>query len=211
LSAAALESLTLDVPSHTYRVGRRIYPSVTQALSVIESYDRVPFEILERARIFGRHVHHACDLFNQGDLDEERLDPALAPRLAGYKKFLHETGFKVTRSEEMVLSPSLGYAGTLDIRGLLRSALALVDLKSGAVPRSVGPQTAAYQAAVPADERPKRRLCVQLKDYDYKIIECRDASDLSNFLSALNVYRFQRRNNPYVENNESGRAIDPAA
>jgi hypothetical protein len=201
--------LTLDIATHVYSIGTRIFPSVTQALSVIESYDHVPFEILERARIFGRHVHQAVDLFNCDDLDEDSLDPPIERRLRQYKRFLRDTKFEVTHSEQMVCSGSLGYAGTLDIRGRLGGIPTLIDCKSGAVPRSVGPQTAAYREAC-TGEKPRRRIALQLRDDDYKIYECRDPSDFSNFLSALNVYRFQRRN-PSHAYQESRRSERPAA
>lgn len=191
------EILTLDIAKHEYTLGRKVLPSVTQALSVIESFDRVPHDILERARVFGHHVHQAIHYFNEEDLDESALRADLKPRLFGYKKFLMETRFEVTHAEARVYSASLGYAGTLDIRGRLRGIPALVDLKSGAVPRSVGPQTAAYRECI--EEKPRRRFALQLLDYDYRLIELTDPSDFSNFLSALNVYRFQRRKHPHAD------------
>ncbi len=185
--------LSFDDMRHIYRLGDRQLPSVTQALSVIESFDHVPPAVLERARIFGRYVHLAVDLFNRGDLKETSLDPQLAPRLAQYKKFLFESKFAVTHTEQRVYSASLGFAGTLDIRGLLYGWPCLIDLKSGAVPRSVGPQTAAYREC--CEDKPPKRFALQLADDRYRLIPCREPSDFSNFLSALNVYRFQRRNN----------------
>jgi hypothetical protein len=185
--------LSLDTASHTYRLGSRVLPSVTQALSVIESFDRVPPDILERARLFGAHVHQAVDLFNRGDLDEESLDPQLSPRLGQYKKFLADTGFVVTHTEQRVANASIGYAGTLDILGRLFRSSALIDLKSGAVPKSVGPQTAAYDNALPTHLRPQKRFALQLGDDFYRLIRCKEPADFSIFLNALNKYRQQRR------------------
>lgn len=197
--------VTLDQATHIYRLQigarSRILPSVTQALSVIESFDHVPPEILEAARRFGTAVHTCIQLYNERDLDEPSLDERIVPRLAGYRKFLLETGFQVYRGEEIVHSAGLGYAGTLDLRGTLFRSPALIDFKSGAIPRTVGPQTAAYREALPDAHwrRRARRYCLQVLDYDYRLIECKDPADFSNFLSALNVYRFQRRENPYAE------------
>jgi hypothetical protein len=185
--------LSFDEMRHIYRLNDRVLPSVTQALSVIENFDHIPPEVLERARIFGRYVHLAVDLFNRGDLKETSLDPQLAPRLAQYKQFLFDSKFQVTHTEQRVYSSSLGYAGTLDIRGRLDGWPSLIDCKSGAVPRSVGPQTAAYREC--CDEKPPKRFALQLADDRYRLIPCQEPSDFSNFLSALNVYRFQRRNN----------------
>jgi hypothetical protein len=197
-----IEGLRLDVVRHIYTFGARIVPSVTQALRVIDSIDRVPPDFLERARVFGRHVHQAIDLYNQRDLDETRLDAALRPRLEQYKKFLAESGFIVATSEQIVYNAALGYAGTLDITGHLNLESALIDLKSGAVPRSAGPQTAAYREAIAKPSRPKKRYALQLGDDFYKLIALDEPSDFSNFVSALNVYRYQRRNFRYATSNQ---------
>jgi len=187
--------LTFEPLPHIYRLDGQRVPSVTGVLQAITNFDRVPFDILEAARIFGHHVHKAVDLFNRGVLDETDLDPALVPRLKQYKRFLRESKFQVVHSEEQVAHRTHGYAGTLDIRGMLHRHSALVDLKSGVVPRSVGPQTAGYQAA--CEHRPRNRYCLQLMDNDYRLFPLKNGSDFSMFLSCLNVYRFNQKDFPY--------------
>lgn len=164
---------------------------MTQVLRAIDNFDRVDPDLLERARIFGHHVHSATDLFDRGILDEENLDPGLLPQLNGYKKFLLETGFVVTHSEQQVYNPRQKYAGTLDTRGTWKGTTWVLDKKSGAVPRAIGLQTAAYQHA--CDEKPRRRLCLQLMAHRYRLIKCEDATDWSYFVSYLNVHRFNHR------------------
>jgi hypothetical protein len=183
--------LEFDAETHTYRFAGKIVPSVTGVLRAIDNFDHVPAELLERARKFGQHVHAATDLFDRGILDEEDLDPLLLPYLNAYKLFLSESGFVVEHSEEKVYSARHKYAGTLDKRGKWKKTSWLVDLKSGAVPRSVGPQTAGYQQA--CAEPPRRRLCLQLKRNAYKLIACEDASDWHLFLSCLNINHFNAR------------------
>jgi hypothetical protein len=183
--------LTFDRATHTYRYGGRVVPSVTTVLRAIDNFDRVDPELLERARVFGSHVHMATDLFDKDDLDEARLDLPLLPYLNAYKTFLSETGFVVTHSEQQIYNARQRYAGTLDKRGIWKGTTWLLDLKSGAVPRSVGLQTAAYQHAL--EEKPKRRLCLQLMRNRYKLIKCEEASDWSYFVSYLNVHRFNHR------------------
>lgn len=186
-----MAELTFDRLTHTYRYGGRVVPSVTTVLRAIENFDHVDPDVLERARVFGSHVHMATDLLDRDELDEENLDLPLLPYLNAYKTFLLETGFVVTHSEQQIYNSRQRYAGTLDKRGTWKGTTWLLDLKSGAVPRSVGLQTAGYQNAL--EEKPKRRLCLQLGRNRYKLIKCEEASDWSYFVSYLNVHRFNHR------------------
>lgn len=182
--------LTFEESGHVYRYAGKIVPGVTTALSVIEQgFARVDADLIERARQFGQHVHKAIELFNLGELDEDALDFALVPYLNGWKKFLADTGFKVTDGEIALYHPQLRYAGRADIRGTMRGTSWLIDLKSGAVPKTCGAQTSAYQAAFDG-VRPRRRAALQLMPDRYNLIEHRDPADFSLFVSALNCWRF---------------------
>lgn len=195
-------AITLDEATHTYHVGGRKIPGVTRALEQIDELDGIPRDVLEAAGRFGRHVHLACHLFNQGVLDEEALDAPLVPYLKGYKTFLKDTGAVVLESERKVYHPTLKYAGTLDLTAIWgKSPLAaLVDIKSSVlIPRSVGPQTAGYREAY-LSENPKHRLsktryCLHLRpDGNYRLRAYSDARDLNIFISCLNLYNW--RENP---------------
>ena len=196
-----IEGLSFDASTHTYRYRGREVPSVTSVLRQVHNFDRVDPELLERARRFGQHVHAATDLFDRGILDEDNLDAGLLPHLNGYKKFLLETGFVVTHSEEQIYNPRQKYAGTLDTRGTWKGTTWLLDKKSGAVPRTVGLQTAAYQQA--CDEKPKRRLCLQLLPNNYKLHACEDPADWSYFVSFLNVHRYTHKGITHATSSES--------
>jgi hypothetical protein len=185
--------IDFDPATHTYRHAGVIVPSVTQALRPIDNFDQVPADVLEAARRFGTHVHQATDLYDRDMLDETELDPALVPYLNGWKRFLSETRCKVLSSEQIVYHAKLGYAGTLDKRILWKHCPWLVDLKSGAVPRSAGPQTAAYREALPREERPRRRMVLQLLPDNYRVFEQTNPADWSIFLSCLNITRFLNR------------------
>jgi hypothetical protein len=190
--------LTFEAEKHIYRFDGRIVPSVTQVLEPLQHLDGVPWAILEAAREFGSHCHLACHLWNIDALDFDALDPHLVPYVMGWCKFLNETGFKVTESETPVHHAEIGYAGTPDCLGTWQNTTWVVDIKSGVVPCTVGPQLAAYQHA--ANLRPRRRLCIQLMPNEYRLHEQRDLGDFHIFLSALNVYKFlQKRNNAHVE------------
>lgn len=188
------EGLTFDANDHTYRFKGRLVPGVTSVLEQLQVLDGVTRDVLDAARDFGSNVHAACDLFNRDDLDIDALHPALVPYLNGWRRFLDETGFTVTASEQRVFSPKLFYAGTADAFGTMHGTTWVVDIKSGVVPDTVGPQLAAYQQA--AIDRPRRRLCVQLLDGNYKLHECKDLGDFAIFQSALNLYRYRLQRKP---------------
>lgn len=192
--------IEFDEARHEYRVGGQLVPSVTQILGILQDFGAVNADILARAAEFGSHVHQAIDLDNKGALDETSLDPALAPYLAGWRAFLRETRAELLGSEVRVYHPGLKYAGTLDALVRIRNKGAVVDVKTGVLPRTVGPQLAAYATAYSASEANehaiRRRLCVLLTGEGYRVHECKDHADWSIFQSCLNVLRFKER--PYV-------------
>jgi hypothetical protein len=196
-----IEGLTFEARGHVYRYRGRVVPSVTQALEQLQYLQGIPWDVLKAAQEFGTNVHAACHLFNQNDLDEESLSPALVPYLNQYKRFLSDTGFVVTASEVLLYHETMGYAGQQDFEGVFRNTTWVVDIKSGVVPSTVGAQTAAYQQAHPPADRPKKRACLQLSDTGYKFIEQKELGDFSLFTSALNCYRHNQKHNPRIIEN----------
>jgi len=182
-------SLTFEEEGHIYRYAGQRVPSVTTALSLIErTFAFVDPGVLEAARAFGRHVHKAIELFNLGTLDEDELDPALAPYLAQWKRFVIDTGFEVHEGEQLVYHPKFRYAGRSDVVGSMRRSSWLIDLKSGAVPRTCALQTSGYQEATP--QKPRKRAALQLAPDRYNLIEYRDPADFNYFISAVNCWRW---------------------
>ena len=188
--------LQFDAETHRYTVGSERLPSVTEVLDPLLELDGIPKHVLKAAAEFGTHVHMATDLFDKGVLDEPALDPHLAPYLAAWKIFLRDTRAVVDASEVRVVHAKLRYAGTFDKavhwkkRGVLRTAL--IDIKSGEVPRTVGPQTAAYAEAHPF--KFAERYCLQLRgDATYRLTRLTDPTDWSIFLSALNLHRWRTK------------------
>jgi hypothetical protein len=196
-----VNAVQFNEATHTYTLGQRKLPSVTQALQAIDELDGIPRDVLEAAARFGRHVHLACHLFNQGTLDEDALDAPLVPYVSAYKKFLADTGAQVVESERRVCHRNIGYAGTLDLAAVWgKSALpAVIDIKSSAlVPRSVGPQTAGYREAYlsdsPAHKLSRTRYCLHLKgDGTYRLHAYTDARDWNIFLSCLNIHNWMSK------------------
>lgn len=184
--------IQFDPERHEYRVGGARWPSVTQVLDPLLELDGIPRHLLEAAARFGTHVHQACHLLNQGVLDESSLDDALRPYVDAWKKFLADAKATVVASELRVAHLQLRYAGTLDAIVMWRGRRCLIDIKTSTqIPRTVGPQTAAYAQAL---GKKLYRYCVQLKaDATYRTVPLRDPADWSIFLSALNIHHWRNK------------------
>lgn len=189
--------IEFDEANHRYRLDGRPVPSVTQALEPFTGLEFVDRETLRRAAEFGSHVHQACHLFNMDVLDMDTLDPALAPYVAGWAQFLRDTGATVILSEYRVASSRYGYAGTFDALVYWGKSQRLIDIKSGSVvPRTVGPQLAAYAEAYHEmhDKRIRDRYCIHLPgEGRYQVHRLNDPRDWHIFHSALNLHKWYER------------------
>jgi hypothetical protein len=192
--------LEFQKDGHVYLLDGRRVPSVTQILQILEDLSGIPPDVLEAARLLGQNVHEAVALDVRRRLDWAVLDSHLLPYLTGWRNFLDDTKFIVIASEYRVAHSLYKYAGTLDLKGRFPATprhTAVVDIKSGIAPRTVGAQTAAYDAADCAmhGTKPSDRYCLQLgPDFPrgYNLHPLKDPKDFSDFVSALNVMRFRR-------------------
>lgn len=191
------DGLEFDPASHTYRYRGTKLPSVTTVLDRYSGLEHVAPDVLEAAAELGTHVHAACHLFNEERLDRETLDPALLPYVQAWERFLTETGAVVLHSERRVVSPRHGYAGTLDTIVAWGKREPLIDIKSTtSLPRTVGPQTAAYAEAWQemTGRRIRDRYCVHLKpDGRYALHKLDDPRDWQVFKAALVVHQWLAR------------------
>jgi len=198
--------LTFDEPSHTYRWGGDLVPNVTRALALVTDLSRVDPDRLEIARQEGVAMHAMVDLLHKGTLDEDNLPDWLRPRLAGYRKFAADTGFRCFASEHRMYHPTYRYAGTCDMVGELHlpqghrkliDVVAMIDLKrSFAGGRVIGFQLAAYAELwnlwVERPLRIKKRFALKLHDDGtYAIEPFDDPQDFSHFLTILNFQRLK--------------------
>lgn len=194
--------LEFDKEAHTYTLGGVRVPSVTQVLAPLNDYSMVPPDVLERARVFGQHVHEACDLFNRDELDWSSLDVALVPYVEAWKKFIDDSGAVVIASECRVYHKTLGYAGSPDVVLAWGKRIALPDIKATAiVPPTVGPQTAAYAKAYQSMHggREPARYCIHLReDGTYRSHPRTDPADWSLFVSALNCHKFREKHRVHL-------------
>lgn len=200
------DGLHFDTTEHRYTLDGLRLPSVTEILSPITAheYRGVDSEVMGRAAALGEAVHKLIELDIAGTLDEDALDASLRPYLAQWRQFLVQSGFVPILSEHRVHSVRYGYAGTLDLFGLLNAEAALIDAKrTAAVPRSAGPQTAGYElslresspeavaqaASGPGNGR-IHRYALHLTPERWRLVPQKDPNDLRVFLAALTLHNY---------------------
>lgn len=192
--------LVFDEAAHAYTLGERRLPSVTQILADVGVADFSKPHFTEDVAERGRLIHLAIALDNEGDLDDETLDPALQPYIDGWRRFLAESGARVEHWERPVCDPELGFAGTLDGVIVLPSTgvprKTVLDVKRALYP-SAGPQVAAYTRCARAlYEGPvlfNRAALVLPGDGSYRLHMLVDATDEYTFLAALRLYHWRRQ------------------
>jgi hypothetical protein len=112
--------------------------------------------------------------------------------MEAYLAFLASSRFLCESSELRVYDPTRGYAGTIDLIGALPGHKhVLIDIKTGTVPKSVGPQTYAYARCL---DRFHERYALNLQaNGDFALIPLRDIrEDEQDFLAALRLYTRKR-------------------
>lgn len=194
--------LTFDEPSHAYAWNGVRVPSVTQVLAPLMNYSFVNPEALEVARQEGMAIHKTVELYCRNDLDEDDLPDWLGPRLDAFKKFVADTQFQMTGSEELVYHETYKYAGTFDLSGTLalrrKRVEALIDIKrSFAAGPVIGLQVAAYavaQAHGLSLDKAMHRYALQLRaDGTYRLEAFEDPTDFTVFLACLSMHKWKER------------------
>lgn len=199
--------LTFDEPKHEYRWNGAVVPHVTGVIAPFVNYSMVPRDTLELARQKGQHVHHMVELHAQGKLDEDALPDWMRPILAQWLKFVADTGFIVLATERRVYHPQYQYAGTLDLRGIMRNHAkyrghGILDIKRSFMAGPItGLQTAAYAEADDLNpnppgwhERVAWRGALKLNENGpYRFEPFEKKSDFSEFLVCLTYARLQEK------------------
>ena len=181
-------TVNFDETTHIYTVDGEQYPSVTQILLAEGFIDSTWFTEWSRQR--GKFAHLCTHLDDTGELDEDSVDPALAPYLEAYRRFKRESGFIVSGSEVQMVNTGYRFAGTLDKIGTFKDATcAIIDLETGSHQPAKAIQTAAYEILKGS---PYKRFALQLKDDgSYKLHQFIDRQDKQIFLSALAIYHYK--------------------
>lgn len=178
--------------SHAYKLDGQYLPSVTTIIKDMGLYGDVTTYFTDYARERGSLVHRIIEWYLSGELDEDTIDPSLAPYFAAWKRFQYETGFVSTITEQPMASEIHRFAGTPDHIGKFNGSMSVVDVKTGADNPATGLQLAAYE--ILSGWR-LRRYSLQLNDDGkYKLTEFKDRNDRSVFLSALACYQWKKNN-----------------
>lgn len=171
-------------------------PSVTEILGAVglgKDYSNVDDTTLAIAAARGSLAHNAFEAHHYGYLDRGALPASAKPYLAGYERFLGETGHTPIVSELEVISKLCRAVGHLDRVGWHATERWLVDWKCM---ESVDPKAARFQLAgylrLWNDMRPNepihRTVVVQLKrDGTYRVHPIDANAGVHVFLAAVTV------------------------
>jgi hypothetical protein len=197
VSTAKSQELTYEDESHSYFLGGKSIPAVSDVLEpVSQGYENIPPAILARARDIGHSVHAACALLCQKNLEWSRVDPVIIGYVKAAQIFLREAEVRVLAVEYRMCDPDLRVAGTLDLLGIMKSYTCVFDWKATEViPRTASLQTAGYDHLYRRNfggTRPNKRYGVQLfADGKYKLFPFEDQRDYSWFKSAVNLWHWK--------------------
>jgi hypothetical protein len=187
-----MSEILFEPISHKYFLGDSELPSVTQILGDLNFIDSSYFT--EESRRRGEYVHSATEFDDRGSLDDASVDSTILSYLSAWRRFKRENSVKIYEIEKIVGSPIYRYAGTLDRIVELNGFKAILDIKSGAVGKATGLQTAGYEIGYNSDQSLKR-FAVQLKnDGSYKLHPFTDRDDRKIFLSAVSVWHWINKN-----------------
>lgn len=181
--------------------GERV-PSVTEIIELagLSDIQRIIAlageDVVANAAKRGSIVHGYCQLV---DLDPE-FDLARVPEyargyVAGYARFVRDTGFRPEISEEPMTSAAYRFAGTPDRIGLLGGRYCVADIKT---PNVADPswriQSAGYSLLAEENygiTNPARGCLMLRKGGTYKFVPHSDPSDRTVFVAALHVAHFR--------------------
>lgn len=196
--------LTFDEPTHTYRYNGVVVPSVTSIIAPLTDYGMIPAGVLESARQQGQHIHSMVEFDCRKVLNVRTLPPWMLPYYAAWNRFKAEVGFELWESEQMVYHPKFGYAGKLDLTGVLTKfklkGASLLDIKrSFFAGPAIGVQEIAYEKArnaqMPKEYHTFNRFGLQLReDGTYRLEQYEDPDDFNVFLAYLTIKRWRERN-----------------
>jgi len=142
----------------------------------------------------GKAIHLACELYDNGNLDESTIDDEVMPYFEGWVKYIEKEKPVFTGIERRVYSKLWQYCGTVDrITDNTIKDIKTVNTVSGL---SCKAQTALYQIAYEEETgiKIKQREVIHLVPGDYKIITYKDKSDITAVKSMVSVMNWKANN-----------------
>ena len=168
-------------------------PSVTQVIKDI--FDTYNYKGNTGAATKGSHIHKACELWDNNDLEEESLDPIIKPYLEQYKLALKNENIKILENEVMRYSPKYFYAGTIDSIAQIGDFKCLIDIKTGQPEKWHMVQIGAYKELLKHDLKIDKCFDLYLKPDSYKFVEQDGKKGLSYFIACNAVYQIKDKLN----------------
>ena len=169
--------ITFDEATHTYTIGGKVVPSVTQMLDVLtyETYGKIDKAVLEYASKRGTAVHEATVDYDLTDSAE--VDAEIEPYIEAYAQFVNDFSPNYFGIEEIVTDEEHRYAGTVDRYGMMNKRLFILDIKTIASPNRMtyiktALQTKLYQIAIGDEYVGADLLALFLKkDGTYRLVD----------------------------------------
>lgn len=164
---------------------RSTWPRVTSILKAAGLIDVAFMTEWDRDR--GTATHECARLLLEGTLDRASVDPAVAPRLAQFERFMADAQPDIEAVELEVYHDALRYAGRLDLLAVIAGRSSVVDIKGPTRAAWQGLQVAAYQHAISGGPVPAR-YTLHLSDTEYRLVQHTDRNDWPRFVAALRSY-----------------------
>jgi hypothetical protein len=210
MNALAKHNLQFIADGHRYLLDGAKVPGVTDVLRAALDFGHASAEVIKAALQRGTAVHKAIELDCKGTLDVSTIDKRVWPYFAQWRMWRKQSGFQpltvdvdgVFGAELRVWSAMFGYAGTLDLAGRFpgtpNNEIIVPDVKTGAVPCTVGMQTSGYAEALvemlrllqPSRTFIVRRFCLNLTPERCRLVPLTSAGDREDFRAALRMWRF---------------------
>lgn len=188
--------LTFDEVHHSYWLGSRRLPSVTEIIKPLTDLSHIPGFVLERKAWIGTVVHATTELYDLDELGE--YDPDIEGYFEAWKRFRFEHNPSFIAVESRVWHPEAGYAGTIDRVVDINGNRYVLDIKtSKSIYPSTAIQLAAYQGAWQAKTGDEvQRLAVHLRPDSTFATHTffDDEADMATFRACLAVHQWKEQN-----------------
>jgi hypothetical protein len=158
---------------------------VTDALKLLGFIDDE--WLTDEARHRGTVIHLLTQYDDEGTLDPATVDPRVAEKLEGWRKFKHEKNVKILNAEFKVDYEPLGMTGTPDRLVEIDGVVWLLDIKSGARSWWHRWQVALYALlySLKTGQPAPKRCVVYLLENDYRWDQFTDRKDIERARSII--------------------------
>jgi len=187
--------ITFLEEGHQYRIDGVSVPSVTQVVDQLHNFTGSHDATAAMER--GTLIHKACELFILKVLDWSTVDELIYPEVRTFAEWWEQSGIKPLFVEGLVGSKRYQFAGRLDLFGIWKTGLALIDFKTGNEYPAYRFQTAGLEIAlgeclVGVQPFKVERYCLYLEGDKARPVRHEDPRDRSRFLAALTCSHTRR-------------------